>query len=364
MTETSYPSVGNPMNSEFSYATGTSSQPSYKLFNAPSVALATLFGAPAAGALLMAINYRRLGQNGSAWLVMVLGLLVTGLAVAVGFVIPDSASVPLGLGLLLGTRLLAVKMQGELVAQHVSQGGKLGSKWAAFGVGIVFMVLICAAVFVPVYSKLAHEKVVIGSKDEVYYTGTATKEDAQQLGAALKKSGYFSDRGTSVFLDKDAAGATISLVMQEGYWDRPGMLFSAEEVVREVADSAGGFPVRVRIMDSSQNVKKQGMVGRVAVGKDEIFYFDNASQAEATALGNALKSEGYLTDRGSSVLLQKTDAVTAISFVVSEGFWNDAEHVAEFEKLTRTVAGAVGGLPVTVRLVNTDLESKKEWVVR
>jgi hypothetical protein len=295
---------------------------------------------------------------------MLLGLLVTGVALGVGYAIPDGASLPLGLGLLFGMRVLAVKLQGEAVAQHVSQGGRLGSKWVAFGVGMAFLALMFVAVFVPVYMKSAHSKVVIGSKDEVYFTGAATKEDAQQLGAALKKSGYFSDRGTSVFVDKDAAGATVSLVMQEGYWDRPGMLLSAEEVVREVADSVGGFPVRVRIMDSLQNVKKQGLVGRVAVGKDEVFYFDDASQAEAAALGKALQTEGYLTGQGASVLVQKAGGVTALSYVVAEGFWDDPGHVAGFEKLTRAVAGPVGGLPVTVRLVNTDLESKKEWVVK
>jgi len=364
MNEMSYSTVGDPMSGEISYATGMSPQPSHKLFNAPSVALATLFGAPAAGALLMAVNYRRLGQNGAAWLVMLLGLLVTGVALGVGYAIPDGAWLPLGLGLLFGMRVLAVKLQGEAVAQHVSQGGRLGSKWVAFGVGMAFLALMFVAVFVPVYMKSAHSKVVIGSKDEVYFTGAATKEDAQQLGAALKKSGYFSDRGTSVFVDKDAAGATVSLVMQEGYWDRPGMLLSAEEVVREVADSVGGFPVRVRIMDSLQNVKKQGLVGRVAVGKDEVFYFDDASQAEAAALGKALQTEGYLTGQGASVLVQKAGGVTALSYVVAEGFWDDPGHVAGFEKLTRAVAGPVGGLPVTVRLVNTDLESKKEWVVK
>ena len=362
MDEASYPTVGNPITGELSNTAVT--QPSYQLFSAPSVAVATLLGAPAAGALLMAVNYRRLGKNGSAWLVMLFGMLVTGLALAWGFLIPEAASLSLGFGLLLGMRVLALKLQGQDVARHVSQGGRLGSKWVAFGVGMAFLGLILLAVFLPIYAKMAHSKVMIGSKDEVYYTGMATKEDAQQLGAALKKSGYFSDRGTSVFVDKDAEGATVSLVMQEGYWDRPGMLLSAEEVVREVADSVGGFPVRVRIVDASQNVKKQGLVGRVTVGKDEIFYFDDASQAEALALGKALEKEEYLTGQGSSVLLQKRDGVTAISYVVAEGFWEAPEHVAGFEKLTRAVAGSVGGLPVTVRLVNTDLESKKEWVVK
>ena len=360
MYETSYPSVSQPI------SCGLSQQPAedLRLFNAPSVTLATFFGTPAAGALLMALNYRRIGEKNHAVLTLIIGVLVTVLAIVSGFVMPSGVTYPIGLGLLLATRVAALKLQGETVAQHVSRGGRLGSKWVAFGVGMAFLCGIFLAVFIPVYATSVHSKVIVGTKDEVYYTGQASKQDAEDLGAALKKAGYFTDRGTSVFLDKDKDGATLSLVMQEGYWDKPGMLFSAEEVARDVADSVGGFPVRVKLIDSSENVKKRGMVGRAVIGsKDEIFYFGDASIADATALGKALQSEEYMTDRGSSVLLSKHDGVTMISFVVSDGFWNDASHVAGFEKLTRSVASSVGGLPVTFRLVNTTLENKKEVVV-
>jgi hypothetical protein len=337
----------------------------YKLFSVQAVAIAALLGAPAAGSVLMAVNYSRLGQKGLAAATWIVGFAVTAVAIFIGYAIPKGGAYPIALGLLILTRMAAASLQGKAVAKHVSEGGKLASGWAAFGLGVAFLCLILAAVFVPVYMSSAHSKVIIGTKDEVFYTGSATKQDALTLGYALKKGGYFKDRGTSVFLDKGADGTTVSMVVQEGAWNTPGTLAMEEEAVREVADSVGGLPVHVRLMNAAEEVKKEGVVGRASIdGKDEVFYFGKASEAEATGVIRALMNEKYFSGRGTSVLLSRDEDGTVMSFVVSEGFWDDAAHVAGFEAVVRAVAPAVGGLPVKLRLVNTALEDKKDVVVR
>jgi hypothetical protein len=358
----------------------------FTLYNAPAVTLATFFGTPAAGSLLMALNFSRLGEKGYAAMILILGFLVTGLAIAFGFFAPKAVTYPLGLALLLGMRFLATKLQGEAVAQHVSRGGKLGSKWIATGVGVGFFCLLFAGVAIPVFAASAQgkpgvsgsnafdlftsmfadkSKVTIGENDEVYYTGTATKEDAQKLGAALKTDGYFKDRGVSVFLDKGANGTTISMVVQEAALKNPGIQLEEEEVAREVADSVGGLPIHVKLIDKYETVKMQGIVGRASLdNKDEVFYFGNATQTEAESLVRALQKEDYFGGRGASVLLSKDGDGTSISFVVSDGFWDDPSHVAGFEAVVKAVAPSVGGLPVTLRLVNTGLEDKKDSVVK
>jgi hypothetical protein len=337
--------------------------PAYKLHDAGSVAVATLLGAPAAGAILMALNYRRLGEKGLAVITLLAGFLVTALLVLLGYVAPNAASTGIGIGLLIAMRLIASKVQGPQIAEHVRRGGKLASKWVAAGVGLLFLVVLFLAVFIPVYMNTVKNKVIIGTKDEVYYTGDATKEDAQKLGAALVKSQYFSDKGTSVFLDKGTGGTTISLVQKDGVWDQPGMLYSSEEVAREVAPAVGGFPVKVNLINSAQDIKKRGLVGRVELNKDEVLYFGTENEATATALGKALQQQEYFTGRGTSVLLSKDDGPAVLSFVVSDGFWNDPVHVTQFEALARALAPSIGGLPLNLRLVNTTLEPQKEVVV-
>ena len=254
-----------------------------------------------------------------------------------------------------GTRLVATKLQGEAVARHVSQGGRLGSKWVAFGVGMAFLCVIFAVVFTTVYVGTTHNKVVVGTKDEVYFRGSATKQEAQSLGDALKKGGYF----------KGKDGTSISLVLREGAWDEPGMLATEEEAMREVADSVGGLPIHVKLMNSMEQVKKEGVVGRASVdGKDEVFYFGQATEAEGLALCRSLTTEQYFSGRGASVMFSKDSDGAVMSFVVADGFWEDASHVAGFEAVVRAVAPSMGGLPIKLRLVTTALDDKKDVVVQ
>ena len=103
----------------------------------------------------------------------------------------------------------------------------------------------------------------------------------------------------------------------------------------------------------------------VTIGtKDEVIYSGLSTQAQATALGNALKTDGYFQDLGVSVLLRKPiGGSTIISYVVKDGIWDNASMVSDYEVLTRDVATAVGGLPVDMRLVNsTDTVEKDEMV--
>ncbi len=333
------------------------------LYDANAVAIATLAGAPVAGASLMALNYRRLGHRGQATWTLLVGIAATVLALWLGTLVPRYASIPFSLILILSMRTIAAQLQGKAVASGVSAGARRGSRWKAFSVGITWLCLLILLVFAPMYYYGIRNRVLIGARDEIYFTGTATREDALKLGEALKKGGYFQDLGASVFLDRDRDGATLSLVEQEGIWDQPDMLFSAEEVAREVAPAIGGFPVRVRLVNSNQEVKKQGVVGRTPIGKDEVFYFGTASDSEAQALGKALTLDEYFDNSGATVLFSKDARGTVLSFVVGEGTWEDPQKTAGFESIVREVAPQIGGLPITLRLVNTTLETKKELIL-
>ena len=97
--------------------------------------------------------------------------------------------------------------------------------------------------------------------------------------------------------------------------------------------------------------------------KDEVIFSGTATEAQATALGNELKSDGYFTDRGVSVLLNIGPNGTTISFVVGDGVWNQKGMMGNFEELGREVASTVGGLPVTVQLVDTKEAVQKTGIV-
>jgi len=337
--------------------------PRYTLFDPGSVALATLFGLPVAGATLMLVNDARLGRARRGMLMLFAAIIVTGLAILAGWNIPNGGASIFGVLLLIAMIFIARKAQGAAVAEHVRRGGKLGSKWAAFGLGILYLVILFGIIFLVVFietSVATGPKVVVGTKDEVYYTGSATQADANTLGNQLKSIGYFSDSGATVKLDKGANGAVVSFVVKEGIWNNPQDVAGFDEIGRGVASSIGGFPLQVRLMDKNYDVKNTTTVGKVTLGNDHIYYLGLATQAQAQALGQALKTDGFFVDKGFDVFLSKQSDGASLAFVVGDGAWDNAEMVASFEKIARDAAPAVGGLPIHLHLVNTSLEVKKD----
>lgn len=211
--------------------------------------------------------------------------------------------------------------------------------------------------------------VLIGTKDEVYYSGTATKEDAQSLGNALKAHGYFNDEGASgkgadVFLAKGKDGTTISFITKEGSWEQPRIVSLFEEIGREVAPSVGGFPIQVRLLNIQHELKQKSTVGSVTVaGNDVVYYLGAATASEAQALSRALKSNGFFSGKGADVFLFKHNDGTTLSFVVGDGAWDNPAFIADFERISRQAASAAGGLPIRLRLVNTSLQVKRDEVI-
>jgi hypothetical protein len=53
-----------------------------------------------------------------------------------------------------------------------------------------------------------------------------------------------------------------------------------------------------------------------------------------------------------------------IGFVVADGVWERSEAAGGFERLARRVAASVGGLPIRVRLLNAEMETKQEVAVQ
>ena len=97
---------------------------------------------------------------------------------------------------------------------------------------------------------------MIGTKDEVFYSGSATKDEAQALGNGLKAIGFFTDKGANVFVDKGKDGTIVSFVVKDGVWDNPAMVASFEAIARREASTVGGLPITMHLVNASLDVKK------------------------------------------------------------------------------------------------------------
>ena len=238
---------------------------------------------------------------------------------------------------------------------------RIAPKWVGLGVGIVLVAAVVGSEIAIHYS--SNPKVVFGKNDEVFYYRRATRQDAVALGRALQSIGFFNDRGTSVLLWMGGGPTIVAFVMNEGAWNHPGVVSNFSEIGRRVANSVGGFPIEVHLVDSRRTSWKKMNVGRTVIGsKDVLYYFGAATIEDAQKLGQALRSAGYFADRGFTVELLKGEG-TVVSFVVQDGLWDNLAAVATLDGLVRQVAPSAGGLPVKLRLVDAEMTVKKELMV-
>jgi hypothetical protein len=246
-----------------------------------------------------------------------------------------------------------------------ARGRHIASTWLPYGVGLLLLAcLVFRGVGVITKPKTPVSKAIIGTKDEVYYARPVTPEDAAALGRALQSTGFFNDRGSSVMLTRNKGVTVVSFVLDDGVWDRPASVAGFEELGRRIATPIGGFPIQIHLVDSVWTVHKSLGVGKVTIGaKDVMYYLGSATEDDAQALGKALRDAGYLADLGVTVVVSK-GAGAAIGFVVGEGVWDQRDAVAGFGRLGRRVAGSIGGLPIQVRLLNAEMETKAETAVR
>lgn len=239
--------------------------PAYKLYNDGAVGLATFFGSPLAGSIVLAINYKRLGKSAAAWKAVLLGTLGTALLVGIGIAIDNSAvGSGIGIGVLVGMMGLARSVQGPVVAEHVSRGGRLASGWGATGIGVLTVVLafvlaLAAIVGVVMFtpSELG-QKASITNVEEVYYAGESTEADARKLGEILKTSGFFDGNNRkSVALRKDKTGNTISFALVKDFWNKPDVVKDFTAIGQNIADNGFGRPLTIHLCNRFMQVQKE-----------------------------------------------------------------------------------------------------------
>lgn len=349
--------------------------PEYRLFDSGAVATAALICCPLAGTILIAVNYVRLGKAGKGVLAVTLGLIATALNILIKLnwdTAPgsldrleyDAFEILFLICMWIWTWQAAKEEQGHAVKEHTARGGQLDSRYTAACVGIVTLAAVVvvggAAITVYQYRKIA----IIGTKDQILYSGIATKAQATALGNALRSNEYFQDRGASVLLNRGFGSTTISFVVQDGVLDQPGMLSGFEELAREGALAVGGFPVQVHLVNSKMEVQDTSTVGEVRFGgSDGIYYEGSATKAQAQALGRRFESMGLFRGKGANVFLIRHDDGMTLAFVVIGEAWKDPSKVSDFEAIVRDVAPMIGGLPIEMRLVNTQLQVEKEELI-
>ena len=104
---------------------------------------------------------------------------------------------------------------------------------------------------------------------------------------------------------------------------------------------------------------------RFEVSKNEsVNYSGDATEEDARKLGEALKTAGYFDgSKPVDVLLNRKEGKTTVSFVVGTN-WNNPETLQAFEVMGAELAPSVGGMPLTVKLIDDKLNTQKEIAIQ
>ena len=193
-----------------------------RLFDADGIAIATFLGSPVAGSIAWALNLRKLGETGSAWLTLVGGLAVTAVWMLIAQHLPNGAAMGGNVGLTLGVRELArrrfaaasVAERLPVVAWH--------SRGRAAAVGVLGMVIVLGGLAVAfafgpdsIQSRVQYRPNVY-----VYYETGATEEEARKVAAELDRMGFFAGgQAIDLRIERTPRGHALSFVVTRAKLD-------------------------------------------------------------------------------------------------------------------------------------------------
>jgi hypothetical protein len=217
------------------------------------------------------------------------------------------------------------------------------------------------------------QRLAVTDKEEIYYKDV-TAEEALRLGQALKELGYFN--GTTrktVQLSQQDDAYVIAFVVQEGTWNNAEAVDAVRLLgLQLAARTFDGRPVEVRLCDQSMREKKSLDLGneslgkRLAVSPQEEIYYRDVKEEQARRLGELLQQIKYFDGQGPRTVLVARDAAgVKLTFVVMEGFWNDAEMLREIQALGQQIRREIfGNEAAEIRLSDERLRVKKTLPLR
>jgi len=221
-----------------------------RLYSPDGVGIATFFGMPLAGGILLALNYRTLERPGAAWAVFFGAVCTTALLFAIVYAAPETARFALALPF--GAYAVAKALQGKELEEHRNAGGSVASNWIAAGVGMVPAGLFVWLYFWSGASRLPDKKISFGNGQQIYYERSVNVSQVRALGAFLKNEGFFGEGvgDRDVLLSRDGRTYAVSFVYEKGHAKYPSIRSAFQTFAKKVSEDVfRDAPVVVRLVD-------------------------------------------------------------------------------------------------------------------
>ncbi len=244
--------------------TGNPATATPRLFSPLATGLGTFFCGPLAGGVLIGLNYRRLGDHGSAIKAWAAGIVVTVLLLWGVVLVPldlmdriPTALIPAICGPL--AAFLTGRLQGDRIRQAIAGGAGRTSAWETAGWSLGALV-VGVGLFVPF--ALARpplgfhgQKHAFGPRGlyQVYYAGRISADARESLERYLTRTGYFVDDTPRLAqLAKRGGTYVLSLGIGRGDWDQPELVRHLNDVRGDLEEFVLRGKVRVEMVDQGR----------------------------------------------------------------------------------------------------------------
>lgn len=190
---------------------------------------------------------------------------------------------------------------------------------------------------------------------EIYYGGQVSEEEARRVGEYLFQQEYFSDEHPStVELHYGEGRYELGFVIDPQYAEVPLWVMGFGELGDQISrEILAGRPVAVILYDSMLDpIKLAPLTGVLLFGKNELYYSEPATAADAQAVGESLTTIGFFSDDSAlSVHLAREDDTYQLKFVIDTSRALDPETQSAFREISRFVASdALGNQPLVLHL--------------
>lgn len=231
--------------------------PTATLFRPSQVAAATFFGHTGAGTVLIGLNFWKSGRKTAACMSLALALIATVGVVAFYMLANKYWFMFYGLEII-GMALLSRHLQSIEFEQHFAKGGKRASTWAAVGIGIAWgaVVWLCAQVGFALIDSTETPSIKVSAKEQVFYGGDATEQDAKRLGNALKKAGFFNGEPAAVAIEITDKQINVLFPVSGAVLDSKSQIEVFRNIGRQIAPDIGGPPIHIKLTDDDWTALK------------------------------------------------------------------------------------------------------------
>ncbi len=218
-----------------------------RLYSVGQITGATFLGGPLSGGVLLALNYRALGEPARALKALVAGAVAMVVLVALIAVLPEGVPngvIPVAYTIAMGQ--IAHSLQGARIAQHLEAGGAKGSHWRTAGLGcgglVVFFVLAMAVLLA-----LPQDKIEVYDSEVIWEDG-ATEEQARLVADYMTDIGVFGPEknGITITVAQPDDALQLQFIIVDLGWEDAGKVASFQTIGDDFSEVAlEGAPVEV-----------------------------------------------------------------------------------------------------------------------